>query len=1279
MSTAVKPAQGAPIAFNLAPAMSPCMPPLDSGLVSLPAQVVAAQPPPSISVSAVAATFISLKAPGASVSLTQWGFSPFNETAGLNALVYAAPPALSDLSLALTAAAAQALSNAPARRLARALGVTALDAVLAATGGTSAASAAQAALTDPSKGGTPRATTAIDLLPDRPLDSRVLSVRVTDSAGKAVDLSRGVFPVSVTVPFRDLSIVKWNAALKTATVDVGNSGFAQPTISVMCPVSPAAATKGIVATYIRGGSGAAVVTLENVLLASYTGVIGSVSSLGSAGALSSMAAPNGASVTTDLFAVSRGGAGSGANVSLGSLLSAQAPTVSSEAYTYTLSTDCGPAFRKQTFVCGAGFAGTAITFACPAVVATPSCLRYNASARGWASGGCSVASSSITSVVCTCDAPGDIAVRFAALTQQQIDIFAAGSPATASSTLPIWVGLFALLGVTLGLNVIGVVCARDAVARDAWTRRLAADAEFEGRTLALPRQGAFSAKVAPSFAAGAPADVESRDPALAALGAALKRVAAPAAVLPAGPDVSSAIISWRTAVERAKSGAIDASRPSQGPGAARNVATVVFRAQLLRGEPPALLIAARPICGACARDSSAIFDGSGGAIAAPRVSRLLGALASTAAGAMGTSVLYFYLMSVGTVAGSPALAALSQSQTVALALAVSVFVFVPVDAAVGAVLRWRSREAVLAQLPALDAELRRRTLALTILEPLPTSALLALAAATADGRGDATRLTLEEEADADEGAPPEWFEPASGLRSNDVGAALLNALGLTLDARRHAAASARAAAQAAGFAVSGGGGVEGTAVGAPALASLRETFTAATSPTAHTPSATVRVALHLLADSVLAGVASLGAVYCASFALARGSAAASGAAGAWFLGAFFYLFIVHPALLGARTAFAFLTQGVCALRAQPLHAHFALLGAPKAAAAATPGRNAAESAAAAIVAPEILAGAMSAAGIASAHADLRATALAAAYAGLTEFKAAVVMGAGQASAAVAPADILAKGPPPPPSSSSSRAVTTDGSDAASARVSTVETGRSDPRPPGLDIDAPRPALAYPPPPAGSPRSILRSASVMPPSTPRSSGAASAFPRFAPRMGASPLPSAFSIDGLARGAPRLHVAEFKIDNDDDGSVAAAGSSGSGTSVAGGGGGTDFALVAPTTASRRSSSAQPPGRDAPPGRGGLLLAAPRHAGALSYAARASLGVPTGYGGGGSQGAPVPGVAPRPRPPRPGLNLEVVGGLARVPLLGGVAGTARPRPTLPTIGAGAAAARKMLPPRK
>ena len=934
--------------------------------------------------------------PRSSVSLTQWGTSPFNETAIEG--VYAAPPALSDLAITEMNVAAKTLADSPARRLAaRILGATALDAVIAATGGTSAASASQGLL----QGAAPRPTSAVDLFPGRPLDSRVVSVSVNAASGEPAVVPRGVFPVNVTIPFRDLSIVKWDATLKTATIDVGNGGFAQYAIAITCPTSPQSAARGVTARFINGGIGAASVRLESTQTLSFTGVVGSSTAAATASeALGAVAAPDGTSVATDLLTLPLDNASSNVGdgaMTIGQTLSAKAPTAVNSAVTYLLSFDCGPAFGRQTFVCGAGYEGSQISFACPKAVAMPSCLRFNNTRRTWSTTGCAVSSTSTTSVVCACDAPGDFAVRFAALAQQQPDIFATGSPTNKRLLISVWWGAVGALCAFVLFNIAGVAIAGDDVKLKKWVARLSLDDEMIWLKIAAEsRHGSWSlssnvvarsSKVAPLVAqapssptaktiaishisVGSAINGVSRSPPLNDIGAALERRHSPACVAPPREvaaavaalstshegfsdgralavgharlsDLASVVGVWRAAV--AKAAAEEGMRAPTVSQAA--LVRAVACTRILRGEPPAILIAAWSLL--CAR-SQAFYDARGSASAAPPLSRVLGAIAVAASSGAGTCALYFYMLAnSSTAAGSPELSALTAAQVVALATAAAVFVILPFEFCVLALLRARSRGIARSRFPRLWEELDRRYRASQLLSQLPTSALLNLVA----GR---VVLSADEAADVNAATPPGFTES------------------LDEKAREDAMIAAANASFAAGIEGESTDPDEESVRLRSALSNLRAAFDDSTASSAvHPTYSWVNIFFVLFS--------AFGVFYVVGFTLARGAAATVSVVGAWSTAVVIFLVVIRPAYIFSRVALSFATRGRLRRNAGELVAYHEVLAATAAAAAAVDG-VAAEAAAAMLHTDELAAAELeSRSGALGAHLALRRTAYARAY------------------------------------------------------------------------------------------------------------------------------------------------------------------------------------------------------------------------------------------------------------------------------------------------------------
>jgi hypothetical protein len=287
-------------------------------------------------------------------------------------------------------------------------------------------------------------------------------------------------------------------------VEVGQGGFASPAFNVTCPTSPAAAAAGVAARRVgapTGGAPAPVVTVVKATRVGFSGVVGALEEASAAGEGAAIAAPDGTSASTSLL--SPGGVG--------------APLVAQADYAYVLSVDCGAAFGARTFACGVGMGGATVLFACPAVVPVATCLWHDAATGLWSSEGTSVTAVGPTSVTCNTTRVADHAVRFAALAQQQADIFAAQAPLTTRTLVGIWPGVFALMGVLLvGLPAAAATWARAAAAK-AWAAELARDedvawASGRGAVGPLAAHGAAGgAKVAPEGAgpAGSPGPVTS--------------------------------------------------------------------------------------------------------------------------------------------------------------------------------------------------------------------------------------------------------------------------------------------------------------------------------------------------------------------------------------------------------------------------------------------------------------------------------------------------------------------------------------------------------------------------------------------------------------------------------------------------------------------------------------------------------------------------------------------------------------------------------------------------
>ena len=456
----------APIQLPLTGAMPPCAGASTQGaIVTLPPSIVAAQPPPTVVLppallAELRASPLLKQGSAATLQIVQWGVSPFPLNAGTARIPYT--PLIKPGTLAAQADAAAAAAEAAAQGAGapqqRALQLTsslsglfsyAQTVVSSVLGGgglrsTGATVVANAYL----RRVAPRATVSYDLLGDRPMDSRVVSVGLTSlndsGSGAALPLPPLSTPLLITIPLQDLSIVQYSPSLAGVTgVAVGNQALAPLSLSVTCPATPQAALGGIAAVYLRPQARLgerARVTLRNITGLSFT-------------VLSTLMEGAGAIRAADVgFAADALGGGSGG----GGGAPRTGPPTQATGISYALQTDCGPPFGNLTFLCGPGTHGSAITFTCPTAATVPACLWYSTAASAWQQqGGCTVANVSATAVTCACMRWGDFAIRFPALQLNDNDLFAQESAVAVSSApapsvlLPILCAAL-LLGTALG-------------------------------------------------------------------------------------------------------------------------------------------------------------------------------------------------------------------------------------------------------------------------------------------------------------------------------------------------------------------------------------------------------------------------------------------------------------------------------------------------------------------------------------------------------------------------------------------------------------------------------------------------------------------------------------------------------------------------------------------------------------------------------------------------------------------------------------------------------------
>jgi hypothetical protein len=342
-----------------------------------------------------------------------------SETAGLGALGY--PPLVNGSTLAAAAdvvAAAPAQSGAASdggrRELtARALGsISSLFSSLASSALAAASRAAGirregpvVAANSAYRAAAPRPSAVLDRLPNRPLDTRVVTVTLRNSGAAGAAGARMVAPLVVTLPLRDPTIVRWDAAAgRVSSVEVGQAKFLRASASVTCPISSAEARRfGVASTYtspaaFAGKPGRAYLLAAPLVSFSENTVLSDVAA--------GVAGPLDAAV----------GAGDGGSSGATALLPVASPS-------QLLAFDCGPPFGNVTFLCGPGMGGRVASFACPSVVPTPTCLWWDGAS--WTTTGCAVANVTETSIACACNRTGgNFAARFAALDMKGEELFA---------------------------------------------------------------------------------------------------------------------------------------------------------------------------------------------------------------------------------------------------------------------------------------------------------------------------------------------------------------------------------------------------------------------------------------------------------------------------------------------------------------------------------------------------------------------------------------------------------------------------------------------------------------------------------------------------------------------------------------------------------------------------------------------------------------------------------------------------------------------------------------
>ena len=281
----------------------------------------------------------------------------------------------------------------------------------------------------------------LDLLPDRPLDTRVLSAELV-SAGAVVQTGDTALPFFITLPLRDTSILRPDtSSVGGIRADIGQGQFVSPVINFSCPSSPAEAWAGIRSVYAfppawaGSPAPAAVLNITDLLFNSpVVSATDIASGAGGSGLASLGSNPAGSTL-------SAGGRGAPSP--------SPAPVAALTEYAYTLSLPCG-GLGNMTILCGPGSHRTPAVYRCPAVTPVPACLHWDEAASAWSNRGCTVAKVEAASITCSCTHLGNLAARYVAARAASANVFAVAEPIVQRLVVNVDASLLLLL-VCLGL------------------------------------------------------------------------------------------------------------------------------------------------------------------------------------------------------------------------------------------------------------------------------------------------------------------------------------------------------------------------------------------------------------------------------------------------------------------------------------------------------------------------------------------------------------------------------------------------------------------------------------------------------------------------------------------------------------------------------------------------------------------------------------------------------------------------------------------------------------
>ena len=436
--------------------------------VTLPSALIASQPAPLVSIPF--STLATMTGPGSPLALAalkagsttvdfrlvQWGVAPMNTVVGAD-IVYEPLAESGGVTPPSSSPTKRRLANDAAPTHQRVLSL--LDSVYSSVASAfadapSLGDGAVSAARDQLRASTPQPVSVKDLLPARPLDSRVLSVTVSSGGEAPASTSTLIQPTRVyriTVPLRDLSIVAFNVATgKVDGVEIGQSSHAllSPVFNVSCPAENARSDLAV-------GS-----------LLSAIDVSTSPAKITSVSVMSSSLVKYGI-LTADVYIPDGDGAADAMSGIVGGRTSLSADgsvsNVTVGRYFVILAANCGVSYGDKQFVCGPGTGGQIVQYKCPRAVPTASCLYFDSLRSRWTSDGCVIDSVADTSVDCACDRLADFGTRYAALPLANTGIFAVASSRLSITKLPSAALLYTIIAILLSAAACSGACGRSAL------------------------------------------------------------------------------------------------------------------------------------------------------------------------------------------------------------------------------------------------------------------------------------------------------------------------------------------------------------------------------------------------------------------------------------------------------------------------------------------------------------------------------------------------------------------------------------------------------------------------------------------------------------------------------------------------------------------------------------------------------------------------------------------------------------------------------------------------